>query len=123
MRGEENMASIESRNEILLQPQGRLDEDGGTWLKQQIAMVAPRRYKLWLIDMSRVEFIDSAGLVALAQGLKTAAQAGAQLILFGLRPAARVIFEITQLDRVFTIFESYATLQHSLQTVPTLELA
>lgn len=117
------MASIERRNEILLQPQGRLDLSGGTWLKQQIAMIAPRRYQLWVIDMSDVEFIDSAGLLALANGLKTAAQAGARLILFGLRPAARVIFEITQLDRVFTIFESYDAFQRSLKISTALELA
>ena len=114
------MASTEQRQEILLQPQGRLDLAGGVWLKQQIAMIAPRRYKLWLIDMSSVEFIDSAGLVALAQGMKTATQSGASLILLGLRPAAKLIFEITQLDRVFTIFENYDALQLSRNLIPAL---
>jgi anti-anti-sigma factor len=101
------MASIERQNKILLQPQGSLDLAGGTWLKQQLAMIAPRRYEVWLIDLSGVEFIDSAGLVALATALKTATQMGANLVLLGLRPSAQLIFEITQLDRIFTIFESY----------------
>lgn len=101
------MARIEQHEEVVLQPQGYLDLDGGDFLKQQFATLAPRRYKLWVIDLSCVEFIDSSGLVALASGIKSASQAGARLILCGLRPSARLIFEITQLDRAFTIFENY----------------
>lgn len=117
------MASIERQNKILLQPQGCLDAAGGAWLKQQLAMIAPRRYEHWLIDMSGVEFIDSAGLVALATALKTATQMGANLVLMGLRPSARLIFEITQLDRVFNIFESYEEFLLSQQLSVVLETA
>jgi anti-anti-sigma factor len=93
--------------EIVLQPQGRLDGQGGLWLQQQLSEIAPRRYPIWIIDLSGVEFMDSSGLVALVTGLRVAAQANARLILCGLRPSVRLIFEITQLERVFTIFETY----------------
>ncbi|NDJ16701.1 STAS domain-containing protein [Myxacorys almedinensis] len=108
------MALANNCEEILLRPQGCLDLRGGRWLQQQLESIAPRRYKFWVVDLSSVEFIDSSGLVALVGGLNAATQAGARLILCGLRPSAQLIFDITQLDRVFTIFETYEALLASL---------
>ncbi len=113
--------------EIRLQPQNRLDLEGGEWLQQQLKAIAPRRYKIWVIDLSDVEFIDSSGLFALVSGLNLATESGARLVLCSLRPSARIIFEITQLDRAFNIFESYdallTTLAISESIVPALEVA
>jgi anti-sigma B factor antagonist len=115
------MALTNNYEKILLQPQGYLDSRGGSWLQQQLESIAPRRYKFWIIDLSCVEFIDSSGLVALGAGLNLAAQAGAQLILCGLRPSAQLIFDITQLDRAFTIVENYDAVadQDAVQMVLT----
>ncbi len=113
--------------EIRLQPQNRLDLEGGAWLQQQLKAIAPRRYKIWVIDLSNVEFIDSSGLFALVSGLNLATESDARLVLCSLRPPARLIFEITQLDRAFHIFESYdallTTLAISESVVPALEVA
>jgi len=118
------MAVIEQHEEIILQPQGRLDMAGSEALQQQWATLAPRRYKVWIIDMSRIEFIDSSGLVALVAGLNMAAESGTKLLLCGLRPPARLIFEITQLDQAFTIFENYDAIARSLgRTQVVLQLA
>lgn len=111
------MALIERHEEVVLQPQGRLDAIGGKTLKQQWETLAPRNYKAWIVDLSRIEFIDSSGLVALVSGLEWAARSGTQLFLCGLRPSARLIFEITQLDQVFLIFENYEAIDRSLGRV------
>ncbi len=109
--------------EIRLQPQGRLDLQGGERLQQQLETIAPRRYEIWVIDLSEVEFIDSPGLSALISGLELARESNARLVLCSLRPSARLIFEITQLDRAFDIFESYDALLTTLvipeSTIPT----
>jgi anti-anti-sigma factor len=60
--------------------------------------------------MSNVDFVDSAGLVALIAGLKAANRHGCRLAICSLRPPIRLIFEITQLDRAFEIFDSLADL-------------
>lgn len=121
------MVSRSYVEEIRLQPQNRLDLEGGEWLQQQLKAIAPRRYKLWVIDLSDIEFIDSAGLFALINGLNLATASGANLVLCSLRPPAQLIFEITQLDRAFNIFESYeallTTLTVSESVVPILEVA
>lgn len=107
------MALIKQYEEIVLQPQGRLDVGGGEALKQQWATLAPRQYKVWIIDLSSIEFIDSSGLVALVTGLNAATEMGTKMVLCGLRPSARLIFEITQLDRAFAIFENYEAISRS----------
>lgn len=124
---DEFMISRVQIEEIRLQPQGRLDLQGGEWLQQQLKTIAPRRYKVWVIDLSEVESIDSPGLSALISGLKLARESNARLVLCSLRPSARLIFEITQLDRAFDIFESYDALLTALvvpnSIVPALEVA
>jgi len=59
-----------------------------------------------LIDMSRVEALDSAGLMLLVSTLTLAQRLGKQFSLFGVSPSVRIIFELTQLDRVFNILEA-----------------
>lgn len=123
---DEVMVSRGHIEEIRLQPQNRLDLEGGEWLQQQLKAIAPRRYKIWVIDLSDVEFIDSSGLFALVSGLNLATESGARLVLCSLRPSARIIFEITQLDRAFHIVESYnslVTIAPSESATPVLEVA
>ncbi len=124
---DEFMVSRGQIEEIRLQPQGCLNLEGGEWLQQQLKTIAPRRYKVWVIDFSEVEFIDSPGLAALISGLELARASNARLVLCSLCPSARLIFEITQLDRAFNIFESYDALLTDLvipePIVPALGLA
>lgn len=92
---------------IVLQPQGRLDWQGGNALREQIAGLVPQSHDLWVIDLANVEFMDKSGLVTIVRGLKAARNSGCRLVLCNLQPPVRLIFELTQLDSVFEIFESY----------------
>lgn len=89
----------------IIRPHNQLDSRGGQDLKQQILAIAGQKYTLWVIDMSDVEFIDSSGLGALIVAQKTARQQGCRIVLCHLSGATRMIFEITQLDRVFEIVD------------------
>jgi anti-sigma B factor antagonist len=100
---------------VVIQLHGRLDVQGGAVLLQRIAAIAQVGNPFWALDMGNVDFIDSAGLVALIEAFQTAGQAGASLVLCSVRPPARLILDITQLDQVFTIFNSY---EEFLLTLP-----
>lgn len=65
-----------------------------------------------VVDMSRVESLDSAGLISLVSALKQARQCSKRFCLCAVPPTIRIIFELTQLDRVFEMVEdmSYTTL-------------
>lgn len=58
------------------------------------------------VDLSDLDFLDSAGLAALVKGMKDAREAGGDLRLVWPTSAdAQRIFELTSFDKVFT----YAT--------------
>lgn len=92
---------------IVLQSQGDLDLEGSKTLEKQLAGLIPQPQALWVIDLAKVDFMDSAGLVALVTGLKAARKSGCRLVLCNVQDHVRLIFELTQLDSVFEIFESY----------------
>lgn len=102
-----NMPLTQGYQMIVLQPQGRLDLQGGEVLGQQLASLVPQRHDLWTLDLAKVDFMDSSGLVALVTGLKAARTSGCRLVICNLQAPVRLIFELTQLDSVFEIFENY----------------
>ena len=58
------------------------------------------------IDLSGVNFIDSAGLAELVRLLKRSREQGGHLVLIAPSDPVRVIFELTGLDRAFTLAAS-----------------
>lgn len=92
---------------IILQPQNCLDSKAGSLLREQLAEIVPDRHKLWIIDMGAVDFIDSSGICALVAGLNAARRRGCRLVICNLSATVRLIFEITQLDQLFEIFDSF----------------
>ena len=58
-----------------------------------------------VLDLSRLEFLDSTGLGVLVGAQKRLVQGQGELILRSPRSGARKVFEITGLDKVFTIEE------------------
>ncbi len=61
-----------------------------------------------VVDLSAVEFLDSAGLGALLALLRKAGERGGDVRLAGLQKAVRLVFEITRTYKVFDIFDSAA---------------
>lgn len=59
-----------------------------------------------LVDMAEVKFIDSAGLMTLVAGLKQAKNLGRRFSICSICPGTRMILELSQLDRVFEIFDN-----------------
>ena len=58
-----------------------------------------------LVNMEAVEFMDSAGLMALIKAFKLSESLGRRFGICSLAPSVRIMFELTQLDKAFEIFE------------------
>jgi anti-sigma B factor antagonist len=59
-----------------------------------------------VIDLSKVEFIDSSGLGALVSCLRQAHATGGEIKLAGLKKPVRVLFELVRMHRVFEVFNN-----------------
>jgi anti-anti-sigma factor len=86
--------------------QGRLDAQSTTQLKQVWEEHKTRGVNTILVNLQRVDFIDSLGIAALVSGMKLMRSMNGDLKLIGLQPGPRSIFELMMLDKVFTIYET-----------------
>lgn len=55
------------------------------------------------IDMSKLEYISSAGLRVLLVVAKKVQQAKGKMVLFGLVPNVREVFSVSGFDRIYAI--------------------
>lgn len=59
-----------------------------------------------LVDMEQVEFLDSAGLMVLVNALSRTQKTNRKFGLCSVSAPIKMIFELTQLERVFEIYEN-----------------
>jgi anti-anti-sigma factor len=99
----------------LVQPSGHINAANSLELQAHLnQVISDPNHAVVLVDMSQVDSLDSAGLMALTAAMTAAQQSGIGFNLCCVPPAIRIIFEVTQLDRVFQIFESRADFDASL---------
>lgn len=86
---------------------GRLDAVSAVQLRHELAAAfAADQYRI-VVDLSAVEFVDSAGLAALANGMRRARQNGGDLrIVYPESGSARRVFALTRFDQVFVAADS-----------------
>jgi len=90
----------------LLEVEGEVDVYTSPQLKQEIVNLTDTGVKHIIIDLSKVEYLDSTGLGVLIGALKRLREVEGNLALVG--PGMRIlrIFEITGLDKIFDIYSS-----------------
>ena len=59
-----------------------------------------------LLDMTRLRFLDSAGIGALLSCLRQVSAGGGDMKLFGLTKNVRAVFEMTRMHRLFDLYET-----------------
>lgn len=83
---------------------GRLDAVNSPALREELAKIMGSGVHEITLDLSELEFVDSAGLAALVSAMKTCRQNGGDLELIRPRSdAAYRVFELTKFDSVFKI--------------------
>jgi anti-sigma B factor antagonist len=70
-------------------------------MREVLATESPR----YVLDLARVDFIDSSGLGAIVAAMKLMPKGG-KLELAGLTPAVDKVFRMTRMDSIFAIHPS-----------------
>jgi len=88
----------------VLEITGRFDastfQPVATWLEQTTSTPGARV----LVNLTDTTFVDSTALATLVQALKRCQQMQGDLYLCGMRHPVHMIFELTRLDKAFSIF-------------------
>lgn len=59
-----------------------------------------------IVNLQRVNYIDSAGIASLVEALKTSRDLKKGFALYGLSPTAREVLELTRLLKVFEVHDT-----------------
>jgi anti-sigma B factor antagonist len=85
---------------------GEIDVHSGPSLREHLLRALANGERDLIVDLSGVSFLDSSGLGVLVTAHKRARAAGGMLRLASCQPAVATIFQITALDRAFSIHPS-----------------
>lgn len=77
-------------------------------LTEAIAKISSKNYLNLLVDMSKVEFLDSAGLMSIVTAYHLAKNLGKNLSICSPTPAVKMVFELTQVEKVLNIYPTRA---------------
>ena len=82
---------------------GRLDSSAAQPTEANFVQMLGSGTPRLAIDMSRLEYISSAGLRVLLVVAKKVQQAKGKMVLFGLVPNVREVFSVSGFDKIFAI--------------------
>jgi len=75
-------------------------------LKSHVAHLLGEGHRRIVLNLSRVDMLDSFGLAVLISLLKLSKEVGGNLTLFGLNDQVSRLIELTHMDRVLDIWET-----------------
>ncbi len=99
------------------QPSGMVDGTKAHQFRQQIQKLLETNPQVIVIDFKDVSFMDSSGLGALVLSLKTVRATGTKLFLCSLNEQVMMLLELTDMHKVFRIFESREELEKNIINV------
>lgn len=83
----------------------RIDAAVAVRFKDSMRELTESRGQGMILDLSKVEFLDSSGLGAVVGSMKQLGR-DCRLDLAGLTPTVDKVFRITRMDRVFRIYDT-----------------
>ena len=84
----------------------KLDSATASQLKAEFLILAQPDVETLIVDLSDVQYCDSAGLSALLLAQRQMSVNGGDVRLVGLNPDVLALLRVTQLDRVFAVFDT-----------------
>jgi anti-sigma B factor antagonist len=91
---------------IVLTPTGRLDINTACQFRLKLQECFFKLSPHVVVNLGQVNFIDTAGLTSLIEGLRDAVKVKGSFRICNIQPEARVVFEVTMTDTVFDIFDT-----------------
>jgi len=103
------LASHEYAGTVVLAPDGRLDHDNSEAFRAALQPhldAAARPQRGVVLDLSRLEYVSSAGLRCFVLAAKQAKAQGGRVVIAAMQPVVSEIFQISRFNLVFDIFAS-----------------
>jgi anti-anti-sigma factor len=97
----------------VVEPKGSIDVLNAEDFKAELTSYVTN-YPAVLLDLQGIDFLDSSGIMAIVSAYRLAQSLGKGFDICSAAPSVKMVFELTQLDIVFEIFESREQFESSL---------
>lgn len=94
---------VPSGDVMVVAPSGRIDSATAKTLEESVLEVVSAGTNRLVIDLAQVDYVSSAGLRVILLAGKKAGASGGKLVLSGLAPTIRDVFEISGFLRLFEV--------------------
>jgi anti-sigma B factor antagonist len=99
---------------VVTPPGDDLDASVAADFKEAFAPILTGRKRL-VLDLAQLKFVDSSGLGAILTSYRSSKAAGSDLVLCGMRPAVKSLFELVNADRFCPIVATQEDALRSLK--------
>ena len=90
-------------NQVLVHLSGDIYVEEAAQLRESLIGYLENGHRMFIIDLSDVDYIDSTGMGTLVAIRKRALQNGGSVIIKGINGLVKEIFELSRLTKVFEI--------------------
>ena len=102
----------------VVQPEGRIDTEAAEQLDQVLQTALTEGHSRIVVDMSKVEYISSAGLRSLAAVLVRCRDEGGDMKLAALNERVTRVFKIIGFDLLMSVSDTVETAISEFSSVP-----
>ena len=107
-RSRSSVAGAKTERPKILRLEGEIDSHSSPPMAAELRSMIKDKPKKLVVDLSKVPYIDSAGLAVLIDGMRKVEAYRGKLYLAGMQDSVRVIFETSRLDQAFRIRSNVA---------------
>ena len=100
-----------------LRLEGRLDNDTTAIFDEELEKALESAVKVLVMDLAKLEYISSAGILSVLKAQKTMAGRGGKTLFGYLQPGVKKVFDIVQVVDLSTVFASVAELDDYLDAI------
>jgi anti-sigma B factor antagonist len=106
------IASRQESGATVVTARGEVTVFSSPAMRESLRKIAESQPSRVVLDLSGVRYIDSSGVATFVEAMQTIQRHKGKLVLAGLNPRVRGVFEIARLDSVFVMV---ASVQEALQ--------
>ncbi len=99
----------ESDNPAVVDVEGRITHNEGVALGQTVRDLVKKGHKKIVLNLRKVDYLDSSGIGELVKSYTFAKKHGGELKTIFLTPRVKEIFELTSLSSIFEDYEDVQT--------------
>lgn len=106
-----------SSNIQVIEPIGILDSTKADEFRQSVEDMLQSGAEVILVDLKDITFVDSSGLGTLVVLLKQIRGMDRTFCICSINDQVRMLFELTSMDRVFSIYQDRQAFEDAMLTV------